>query len=192
MISNTNFLRRAYQIRRWLVVLALFLPFGPLHAGESGFDWNTWANAVNESPCQWLPKDKMTTLLGGDYATKADNSRSSTSCQWKTADGVPVITLSIHSLDNAKQVNDEREAQLAQIRDHANGRFQPIESPRGVTTAILRKDRLIVSLFANSDKEAAMIRLQGHPILKETPEQKKARRERLVNVTRALIEHFKF
>lgn len=191
MIQTAFFSHCPYQIRRSLL-MALILPMSPLYAGDRGFDWNKWANAANESPCNWLPKDKMSTLLGGEYAAKADNSRTSTSCQWRTAEGVPVITMSINNLDNAKQVNDERESQLAQIRDHANGRFESIASPRGVTTAILRKDRLIVSLFANSDKEAAMIRLQGHPILKETPDQKKARRERLVNVTRALIEHFKF
>lgn len=174
-----------------LVTLCL-LPLSLAHAGEQGFDWNKWAEAANESPCKWLSADQMAELLGGTYPASETNTRTASSCQWKTAEGNPILSMSINSAENAGLVKDERESQLAQIRDYGTGRFEPLNAPNQVVTAIIRKDRLIVSLFPNSDTEAATLVLQGHPILKEGPELKKARKERLLNVTQAVIERFKF
>ena len=52
--------------------------------------------------------------------------------------------------------------------------------------------RLIVSLFPNSDTEAATRWYCRGTHSKEGPELKKARKERLLNVTQAVIERFKF
>lgn len=174
------------------VAMALLLPVAVAQAAEPGFDWNKWAAAVNENPCHWLPAEQMATLLGGTYATKNTNSRTSTACQWQTAEGTPLLSLSVNSYENAELLKGEREAQLAQIRDYGTGRFESIEAPHGVTTVILRKDRLITSVFPNSDAESASMVLQGHPILRESPEQKKVRKERLRAVTQALISRFQF
>lgn len=168
------------------------LPFTFAHAGETGFDWNKWAEAANESPCKWLPADQMANLLGGTYPTTETNGRTGSSCQWKTPEGIPVLSLSINSAENAGLVKGEREAQLTQMRDYGTGRFEAIEAPAGVVTAIIRKDRLIVNLFPNSDAETATLVLQGHPILREGPDLKKVRKERLLKVTEAVIERFKF
>ncbi|MBK8971299.1 MAG: hypothetical protein IPM37_08035 [Hahellaceae bacterium] len=182
-----TFARRAVR----LFTLSL-LPIAFAHAGETGFDWNKWAEAANESPCKWLPAEQMASLLGGTYPVTETNSRTGSSCQWKTAEGNPVLSMSINSSENAGLVKGEREAQLTQIQDYGTGRFEPIEAPAGVVTAIIRKDRLIVSLFPNSDAETATLVLQGHPILREGPDLKKVRKERLLSVTQAVIERFKF
>lgn len=161
------------------------------HAAD-GFNWDKWANALNEDPCQWLPAEQLTELLGGQTSKQSANTAAESRCQWTSADNKPLLSIAIKSLKSAAEVNHEKQSQLQQIKDYGAGRFSIIGDMTGVTTAVLRKDRLWLSIFANSEKESAYIVLSGHPVMGETPEQKKVRRERLIAVANAIATRFGF
>lgn len=178
----------------WVTLLSICFAWVSLpHAyANSGFSWDKWANALNEDPCKWLPAEQIAELLEGQHSMHATNTASESRCQWTSADGKPLLSIAIKSLKSAADVNNEKNSQLQQIKDYGTSRFDMVGKTTGVTTAVLRKDRLWLSIFANSEKESAYIVLSGHPIMGETPEQKKLRRERLVKVAKAIDSRFDF
>ena len=164
----------------------------PSNAKELGFDWDKWAAAVNESPCKWLSEAQIKTLLGTDVVNKSHNSRDSQSCQWNSADGTLLVTLGVRSFSTPDPVLAEKNGQLNQINNYASKRFEQIPSESGVTTNIIRKDKLQVFMFPNDAKETVYMVIQGHPNVRENAEQKAARKERTKKVAQTIIENFKF
>lgn len=155
---------------------------GPVDAAQ--FDWDKWAAVANQHPCGWLEEATVARILGEAATATKSLTAAATSCTWKSADGALLLSASVSSFDTAANMVGEREGQL---RDVATGRFERLAT-RGLTTAVLRNDRLIVTFFPNDDSESAVLRVQGHPVLREDKEQRAARKERLRAFTTALIE----
>lgn len=160
--------------------------------GSSGFNWDKWAAALNDDPCNWIPAEKITNLYGAGAEKESTTTRQASTCKWRNSEGKPVLTLSIHTWATAKEVNHERDGQIAQLKSPGTTPFTEISSPHKVTTNILRKDRLLVYVFANNDKETAFVTINGHRVLNETPELKKLRKERLNTVTQFFLEKYQF
>lgn len=185
------------MIRR--AVLKVSTVFSLMFVGLSGtawaqgkFDWDKWANALNENPCHWFSVQEQAKLIAQGAVAEAKNSRDATICTWRTAGSVLLLTISVVSMESAEAVNHGRNEQLNQIKNYGTKRFEEIPSPGGITTAIIRKDRQIVSIFANSAKEAAFIRISGHPVLNESPDKKTERKQRLRLVATEVINKFGF
>ena len=181
------------RLRAILISTAL-LCTAPLQAEEpvSGFNWDNWAQALNDSPCNWFNTDQWQQLLLSEFQANKSTSREATSCKLVASDQTLLLTASIRSLPDAAAVNAERDGMLSQIRQYGSGRFEQIPTANQAVTAILRKDRLQLFVFANDNTEAAFILLSGHPIRNETTEQKAQRKRRLINVAEAIFSQFQF
>ncbi|MBU2115661.1 MAG: hypothetical protein KKE94_18015 [Gammaproteobacteria bacterium] len=159
---------------------------------SSGFNWEKWAQALNDSPCNWFDNAKWQQLLASEFQASKSNSRDATSCKLVTREQTLLLTASIRSLPDATAVNAERDGMLSQIRQYGNVHFEQIPTANQAVTAILRKDRLQLFVFANDNNETAFILLSGHPIRNESTEQKAQRKSRLINVAEAIFSQFKF
>ncbi|MEO3878088.1 hypothetical protein [Rheinheimera fenheensis] len=159
---------------------------------SSGFIWDKWAQALNDSPCDWFDKPTWQQLLTTEYNASKTTSREATSCKFVSSDQTLLMTASIRSLADATAVNAERDGMLSQISQYGSGRFEQIPSGNNAVTAILRKDKLQLFVFANDNNEAAFILLSGHPVRNETPEQKALRKARLIKVAQAVFAQFQF
>lgn len=165
----------------------------PLAVGEgSGFNWDKWAAALNDDPCNWIPQEEIARLYGAGVKKESSITRKDSTCKWQDTQGKPVLSLSVHTWESAKEVNHERDAQISQVKNQNPTPFSEIPSIHKVTTNVLRKDRLTVYIFANADKETAFVTINGHRTLNEKPEMKKLRRERLDAATRFFLEKYKF
>lgn len=169
--------------------LSLLTPLA--FSGGSGFDWDKWAAALNDDPCNWIPTENIAKWYGPNMEKESSTTRKASTCKWRNAEGKPVLSLTINTWPSAKEVNHERDGQISQIKNQNPTPFSEISSTHKVTTNILRKDRLIVYIFANDDKETAFVTINGHRTLNEKPELKKQRKERLDAVTRFFLEKYK-
>jgi hypothetical protein len=149
-----------------------------------GFDWNKWSAIANEHPCTWLDAAAIEKIVGQGAVASRSDSASASRCTWKAPDGALLLSASVSTVDSAANMVGEREGQL---RDIATGRFERLATS-GVTTAVLRKDRLYVTVFPNSDAETAVLRIQGHPVLREDQQEREKRNQRLRAFTAAVIE----
>lgn len=159
---------------------------------ESGFNWDKWAQALNEPPCNWFNEEQWQQLLGTDRHAEASTSITATSCKFKNSAQTPVVTISIRSLQNAAAVIAERDGMLQQISQYGSGRFEQLQTTQQAVTAILRKDKQQLFIFANNDNETAFILLSGHPVRTENPEQKAQRKTRLLQLAEAIFNRFNF
>ena len=157
-----------------------------------GFNWDKWSAALNDDPCNWVPAEKITALYGAGAKKEGTTTRQASTCKWRDSEGKPVLTLTVHTWTTAKDVNHERDGQIAQLKSQGTTPFTEISSPHKVTTNILRQDRLLVYIFANDDKETAFVTINGHRVLNEKPELKKTRGERLNAVTQFFLEKYQF
>lgn len=185
------------MFKQTLAVIALYLclPSSNSQAEEavvSGFNWDKWAQALNDSPCNWFDNAKWQQLLVNEFQASKSTSREATSCKLVANDQTLLLTASIRSLPDAKAVNAERDGMLSQIRQYGSGRFEQIPTTNQAVVAILRKDRLQLFVFANDNNETAFILLSGHPVRNETAEQKIQRKRRLINVAEAVFSQFQF
>ena len=176
-------MRAAWMLPMLLAAAALLV--GSL-AVAAGFDWDKWAAVANEAPCSWLDEAAAEKILGTAAVATPNVSRAASTCTWKAADGTLLLSASVSNFDKAANMVAEREEQLRNI---GSGRFERIRTS-GLTTAVLRKDRLYVTMFPNSDSEAAVLRLQGHPVLRETKEVRGQRERRLRAFAAAVIEKY--
>lgn len=170
--------------------LALLTP--SVFSDSSGFNWDKWAAALNDDPCNWIPAEDIVQWYGPNMKKESSTTRKASTCKWQNAEGKPVLSLTVNTWASAKDVNHERDGQINQIQNQSPTPFSAIPSAHKVTTNILRKDRLIVYIFANDDKETAFVTINGHRTLNEKPELKKVRKERLDAVTRFFLEKYKF
>ncbi len=177
-----------------IVTTLLFIVAKPAWAEEpvTGFNWDNWAQALNASPCNWFDDAKWRQLLASEFQASKSNSREATSCKLVTHDQALLLTASIRSLPNASAVNAERDGMLAQIRQYGSGRFEQIATPAQAVSAILRKDKLQLFIFANNDNETAFILLHGYPVRGDSNEQKAQRKARLLQVADAVVSKFQF
>ena len=158
----------------------------------SGFNWDNWAQALNDSPCNWFSAEQWQQLLETDYQAQASNSKDATRCKFTNSAQAPLLTISIRSMANAAAVNAERDGMLAQINQYGSGRFEQLATTQQAVTAILRKDKLQLFIFANNDNETAFILLSGHPVRTEDSGQKTQRKARLLKVAEAVFNQFQF
>ncbi len=177
-----------------IVTTLLFIVARPAWAEEpvAGFNWDNWAQALNESPCNWFSTDQWQPLLSQPHQMTSSTSRDVTSCKFTDSSQSPLLTISIRSLPSAGAVNAERDGMLAQIRQYGSGRFEQIATPEQAVSAILRKDKLQLFVFANNDNETAFILLSGHPVRGDSEEQKALRKARLISVAEAVFNQFQF
>jgi hypothetical protein len=158
----------------------------------SGFNWHHWAQALNDSPCNWFNTEQWQQLLGADYQAQASTSKDATRCQFSNSAQPPLLTISIRSLANAAAVNAERDGMLQQINQYGSGRFEQLPTSQQAVTAILRKDKLQLFIFANNNNETAYILLSGHPIRTDSAEQKALRKTRVMQTAEQIFNHFGF
>ena len=158
----------------------------------SGFNWDNWAQALNDSPCNWFSAEQWQQLLETDYQAQASNSKDATRCKFTNSAQAPLLTISIRSMANAAAVNAERDGMLAQINQYGSDHFEQLPTTQQAVTAILRKDKLQLFIFANSDNETAFILLSGHPIRTDSAGQKTLRKTRLTNTAEQIFSHFGF
>ena len=157
-------------------------------APSKNFDWDKWAALANEDPCKWLDPETLDRIIGAEAVSTYTFSKTAISCAWRSADGEKLLfTASIYIWDSARNVAHEREGQL---KDISTGFFEQLPTPGGVVTAVMRKDRLGVSIFANSDSETVMLFLNGHPMLREDAAEREQRNTRLRAFSSALIEQY--
>jgi hypothetical protein len=177
-----------------IVTTLLFIVAKPAWAEEpvAGFNWDNWAQALNESPCNWFSAEQWQPLLSQQYQMSSSNSRDATSCKFTDSSQKPLLTISIRSLPSASAVNAERDGMLAQIRQYGSGRFEQITTPEQAVSVILRKDKLQLFVFANNNNETAFILLSGHPVRGDSDEQKALRKARLLQVAEAVVSKFQF
>lgn len=178
-------------LRALLILLSVALPL-KAEQPVSGFNWHNWAQALNESPCNWFNAEQWQQLLGSDYQTQAHTSNSATSCKFNNSAQTPLLTISIRSLTNPTAVNAERDAMLQQISQYGSGRFEQLPTTQQAVRAILRKDKLQLFIFANNDNETAYILLSGHPVRTENAELKAQRKTRLLQLADAVFNRFSF
>lgn len=171
-------------------LLCMSLPI--LAAQPAGFNWDNWARALNESPCNWFSDGQWQQMLGTDRHATASTSNSTTSCKFSNSAKTPLLTISIRSQANATAVNAERDAMLQQISQYGSARFEQLPTSQQAVSAILRKDKLQLFIFANNNNETAFILLSGHPVRTESPQQKAQRKTRLLHVAEAIFSQFQF
>ena len=185
------------MLKQYLPIIALWLslhsPNGQTEeAVSSGFNWNNWANAVNTNPCRWFTETELVELLGSGVQSKATESASSSSCQFTAADGTLLLTAAVRSMPSSSDVQHEFTAQKTQIEQYGAKRFAYVATANNAVTAIMRNDRLWLSIFANSADETVMLHFSGHPVMRQSPEQKAERKARLLKFTEAVFAKFSF
>jgi len=185
------------MFKKSLPIIALWLslhsPFGQTEeAVSSGFNWDNWAKAVNTNPCRWFTETELVELLGSGVQSKATESASSSSCQFTAADGTLLLTAAVRSMPSANGVQHEFTAQKTQIEQYGAKRFEYLATANNAVTAIMRNDRLWLSIFANSAGETVMLHFSGHPVMRQSPEQKAERKARLLKFTEAVFAKFSF
>lgn len=175
------------------VLLSLTCPNSQAEeAISSGFNWDNWAKAVNTNPCQWFTQAELVELLGAGTQSKATESASSSSCLFTAADGTLLLTAAVRSMPSSSDVQHEFTAQKTQIEQYGAKRFEYVTTPNNAVTAIMRNDKLWLSIFANISDETAMLHLSGHPVMRQGPEQKAERKKRLLNFADAVFTKFSF
>ena len=182
------------SLRLWCFGCMLLCAPASVTAEEqvAGFNWDNWAKALNESPCNWFNTEQWQQLLQTDYQAQASTSRDATSCKFSDSAQTPLLTISIRTMANATAVNAERDGMLQQISQYGSGRFEQLATTQQAVTAIVRKDRQQLFIFANSNNETAFILLSGHPVRTDTAEQKAVRKARLRQAAEDIFARFDF
>ncbi|MBU1311632.1 MAG: hypothetical protein KKE30_19085 [Gammaproteobacteria bacterium] len=158
----------------------------------SGFNWDNWAKAVNTNPCRWFVDSELAELLGSGVQSKATESASSSSCQFTAADGTLLLTAAVRSMPSSNELQHEFTAQKNQIEQYGAKRFEYVTTANNAVTAIMRNDKLWLSIFANSSSETVMLHFNGHPVMRQSPEQKTERKTRLLKFADAVFAKFSF
>ena len=52
----------------------------------SGFNWDNWAQALNDSPCNWFNTEQWQQLLLSEFQANKSTSREATSCKLVASD----------------------------------------------------------------------------------------------------------
>ena len=185
------------MLKQTILIFALLLSFQSQisranEATPPGFNWDNWADAVNTNPCRWFSQMQLAELLGEGVQSKANEAATSSSCQFTAADGGLLLTASVRSLSSSSDVQHELSAQKTQIEQYGTQRFAYVTTANHAVTAIIRNDKLWLNVFANSDNESVMIHLNGHPVLRQSPEQKAERKARLLKFADAVFTRFSF
>lgn len=181
-------------LRLWWACCVLICAAVSVKAEEpvAGFNWDNWAKALNDSPCNWFSAEQWQQLLGTDYQMQASTSKDATRCQFSNSAQTPLLSISIRSLQSNTAVNAERDGMLQQINQYGSGRFEQLPTTRQAVTAILRKDKQQLFIFANNNNETAFILLSGHPIRTDSAEQKTLRKARLRQTAEQIFSQFSF
>jgi hypothetical protein len=179
-------------VRVWRV-LALALGVALACAGAAApvadAAWQKWSDLVNTHPCQWLDVAAVSAIVGTQVTAARSESRSEAVCRWSDAGGVLRLSAAVLSRSTADEVNLERQAQQQQIAQYGTSRFETVHVGQEVS-AILRKDRMRVSLFFHRRDEAAFVALTAFPGSRRAPLPIAQQRKSLDDLLKALLTRF--
>ena len=174
------------------LLVTLHSPLTLAESASASFNWDNWANAVNSNPCRWFNEAQLTSMLGDGVQSTAKESANSSSCKFTSADGHLLLTASVRSYPSSNDLQHETLAQKNQIEQYGNPQFSYIPTTNQAVTAILRHDRLWISMYANSKKESAFIHLSGHASIHQSAEEKAERKTRVLEFADAIFAKFSF
>lgn len=149
------------------------------------FDQAHWAKLVNGHPCEWWPQARLEEEYSATLNFVAERTKQETTCAWQNEAGETVLRASIHIWDSSEVLNHEKNGQFGEVAS-GSGLFDLIASTPTLS-AILRKDRGRVYIFANSDEETVSILLSGNNRRQAALEEKQKMRESLTRLTKALL-----
>lgn len=152
-------------------------------------DWQKWANLVNTHPCQWLDAAAVSTIVGVPVTAARSESRGEAVCRWSDAGGVQRLSAAVLSRASAAEVDAERQAQQQQIAQYGSGRFEEVHAGPQVR-AILRKDRMRVSVFSLRPEEAVYVALTAFPGSRQAPLPAAQQRKALDDLLQALLTRY--
>lgn len=174
------------------VLFTLHSPLTQAESANTSFNWDNWANAVNSNPCRWFNEAQLTSMLGEGVTSSAKESANSSSCKFTSADGNLLLTASVRSYPSSSDLLHEIRAQKNQIEQYDSQRFSYVPTTNQAVTAILREDRLWLSMYANSKKESAFIHLSGHASIHQSAKEKTERKTRVLEFADAVFAKFSF
>lgn len=193
MVAEVRSVRRNVTSRLAGAALTLGLAvFGAGAASPSSAadpDWQKWAKLVNTHPCQWLDAAAVSAIVGVPVTAARSESRSEAVCRWSDADGVQRLSAAVLSRATAEEVNAERQALLQQIAQYGTGRFEEVHAGLQVR-AILRKDRMRVSVFSLRPTEAVYVALTAFPGSRRAPLPAAQQRKALDDLLQALLTRY--
>lgn len=172
--------------RSWALVVGIALP-GAVAAADVA--WQKWSDLVNTHPCQWLDAAAVSAIVGTTVTATPSESRSEAVCRWSDADGVMRLSAAVLSRSTADEVNVERQAQEQQIAQYGTSRFEAVHVGQDVS-AILRKDRMRVSLFFHRRDETAYVALTAFPGSRRAPLPVAQQRKSVDDLLKALLTRY--
>jgi hypothetical protein len=175
--------------RSWALAVGLGLSGAGAAAPAVDAAWQKWSDLVNTHPCEWLDAAAVSTIVGTPVTAARSESRSEAVCRWSDAGGVLRLSAAVLSRSTADEVNVERQAQEQQIAQYGTGRFEAVHAGQEVH-AILRKDRMRVSVFFHRRDEAAYVALTAYPGSRRAPLSVAQQRKSLDDLLKALLTRY--
>jgi hypothetical protein len=171
-----------------LVLAAMVAAAPPILAQSRAGAVARWDALTRQSPCDWLPAEVITAILGPDLKAQLRTTQADTGCSWRTARGNPVLTATVAKWNSAANMVAERDLLLQQIAQYGGAAFTRLPAPGGVATIVMRRDRGRVTAFPTANDAVAVISINPHLVMKEGEAEKEARRRRAVAFTEALVK----
>jgi len=181
--------RTTLAVPALIACLILAAPAGHAQAPADGVE--AWSSLVGRSPCVWMGRSSMVPIVGAQVTAQPRTTQAETACAWRTGNGNPVLTVAVVAWASATALVLERDAMLQQIAQYGGDRFERLPSPGGVATLVIRNDRGRITVFPTGSGQTQAITINPHFVLKETAEQKAARRERALSYARELMRQYR-
>ncbi len=174
------------------LVAALLLAGSTLPCGAQSGGTASWQVLQTRSPCDWLPKDRLQAIVGSDAKAQERKTRIDIGCSWRTARGQPLLTVTLVNWPSAANMVGERDEMLRQVAQYGGDNFQRLPAPGGAASIVMRKDRGRVTIFPTDNAERHAINVNAHLVMKESPADKDARRQRAIAYVEALVQQQRF
>lgn len=152
---------------------------------QGTFDHERWATLVSTHPCEWWPVSRLEKEYFVSLQFLAEHTKTQKTCVWQNETGATILRATLHTWDTPDALNNEKDGQFGQISSDT-GFFEVIASS-GTATAILRKARSQVFIFANAENEVISITLKGMSGRQSTAEERQKDIMRLTHLASGLM-----
>jgi hypothetical protein len=152
----------------------------------------SWQALQSRSPCDWLPKDSVQAIVGSEAQAKERKTGVDIGCSWRTARGQPLLSVTLVNWPSAANMVGERDELLRQVAQYGGDNFVRLPAPGGAASIVMRKDRGRVTIFPTNNAERHAINVSAHLVMKESPAEKDARRQRAIAYVEALVRQQRF
>lgn len=173
------------------VTAALLLALSALPCAAQSGGAAGWKVLQSQSPCDWLPKDRVQAIVGNEAQAQERKTRIDIGCSWRTARGQPLLTVTLVNWPSAANMVGERDEMLRQVAQYGGDNFVRLPAPGGAASIVMRKDRGRLTIFPTDNGERHAINVNAHLVMKEGPAEKDARRQRAIAFVEALTRQHK-